>query len=122
IAHDGTRPRRIAISPGWHVLTHTDLDDLNEPRTAWLLDRLARQRPETWAAAETLVKDLVRPHGGDGAPPGGLHQGIMVTVSASVVEIDDRGIRYLDGEGRPCAHEYQDESALLIRASAGDRA
>jgi uncharacterized protein with NRDE domain len=109
---DGEAQRVIEISPGWHVLTHQELDDPTEPRAAYLVQRL-RERPPAPANVEEELVAMLREHGEGGTPPVCLHQGRMVTVSASLVRLAEHGVRYLHAEGRPCEHEFQDQSRLL---------
>lgn len=118
VAHDGAGTSVVPIPPGWHVLTHRELDDPNEPRAAHLLVRLSSQRPASPAAAEALLAGLLRSHGEAGEPPVCLHQGVMVTVSSSLVWMDDHGMRYLHAEGRPCEHDYDDRTPLLTNVAA----
>ena len=113
----GLRPIRIA--PGWHAITHADLDDPLEPRTRWLMGRLARFAPRTASEAERGLLDLLRSHGADAAPgPEAapavcLHAGRMRTVSSSIVWLAGDGARYVHIEGRPCTGEPLDCSHLL---------
>jgi len=113
---DGETRRIIEISPGWHVLTHQELDDPTEPRAAYLVQRL-RERPPTPANAEEELAAILREHGDHGTPPVCLHQGRMVTVSSSLVWLDEKGARYLHAEGRPCEHAFEDQSRLLETTS-----
>jgi hypothetical protein len=112
-------PRFETIPVGWHVITHADLDDPSEPRTAALLARLAGFRPRSVAEAEARLDDLLRSHGDEqGLPPVCLHEGRMVTVSASSVWLSDSEARYRHAEGRPCEHPFVDRSSLLSRETA----
>jgi len=119
LGSDGARTHEIArLPPGWHALTHSDLDDANEPRTRWLLDRLARFAPRTQAEAERTLLDLLRSHGGGApgekpAPPVCLHQGRMMTVSSALVFLASGEARYVHIEGRPCTGVPVDCSHLL---------
>ena len=110
---DGNGPRRLDIGAGWHVLTHRELDDPDEPRTRWLLSALSAFRPTGTEAAERRVAELLREHGEAGTPAVCLHRGPMVTVSSTLVVLDRDGLRYRHAEGRPCEHEHADQSALL---------
>uniref|UniRef100_A0A832I0N7 NRDE family protein n=1 Tax=Eiseniibacteriota bacterium TaxID=2212470 RepID=A0A832I0N7_UNCEI len=102
------------LAPGWHVVTHADLDDRAEPRTAMLLDDLAGWAPRTPDALEAGLWARLRLHG-DGAarPPVCIHDGPMPTVSASVVWLARGGARYLHVQGRPCEGAPADHSHLL---------
>jgi hypothetical protein len=95
------------------VLTHQDLDDPTEPRTAWLRDVLSDHRPASDADAERRIMELLRSHGASGTPPVCLHRGRMVTVSSSLVRLSAEGARYLHAEGPPCENSYADYTALL---------
>lgn len=108
-------PRFEALAPGWHVLTHADLDDAREPRTAHLLRVLAGYRPGGPEEAGRRLEELLRSHGDPdtGAPPVCLHHGPMVTVSSSTVWLAPGEARYRHAEGRPCEHPFVDHSGLL---------
>jgi hypothetical protein len=113
-------PRVRAIPTGWHVLTHAELDDKTEPRTARLLRDLATFQPRSLEEALQKTGDLLRSHGTargvahpDRVPPVCLHEGPMRTVSSSLVFLAPDRARYLHASGRPCEHPYQDLSHLL---------
>jgi hypothetical protein len=122
LALEGGEPRIARIDPGWHVLTHRDMDDPGEPRTAHLLAGLRGLRPSSRAEAEGWLMERLRAHGDDGSPAVCLHQGVMVTVSSSLVWIDEAGARYLHAEGRPCERPYEDRSTLLQAIAQPDAA
>lgn len=111
----GAAPRFEPLETGWHVLTHADLDDPDEPRTAWLAGQLEGFRPASPAEAEERLEELMRWHGDPaaGAPPVCLHQGRMVTVSSSSVWLARGEARYRHAEGRPCEHPFMDHSPML---------
>jgi uncharacterized protein with NRDE domain len=130
LANDTAGVRETRIAPGWHAITHADLDDPQEPRTRWLGRKLAGFAPATPAEAERGLLELLRIHGdearagGETAPPVCLHQGRMRTVSSSLVFLSSQDARYLHVEGRPCTSTALDCSHLLGAASAarGERA
>jgi len=111
----GVPPRVERIAGGWHVITHADLDDASEPRTAWLVRELSGFAPRSGQQAEQRLGDLLRSHGDPvaGIPPVCLHDGRMVTVSASTVWLASGEARYRHAEGRPCEHPLEDRSHLL---------
>ncbi|HYM81712.1 MAG TPA: NRDE family protein [Candidatus Limnocylindria bacterium] len=119
---EGT-PRCAAITSGWHVLTHADLDDAAEPRTAHLLRQLDGYRPRSVEKAEQFIGDLLRAHGAASAPGAParpavcLHEGPVVTVSSAIICLSARNARYRHAEGRPCQHPLADVSHLLADAS-----
>lgn len=119
LSHDGRGPARAApLAPGWHVVTHADPDDPGEPRTAWLLERLAGQSPPTRAGAEALLTRLLSLHAGeivDGreAPDVCLHRGRLVTVSRSLLWLAPGEAHYAHAEGRPCERPAEDLTDLL---------
>ena len=124
MALEGDAPPRFgAISPGWHVLTHADLDDPGEPRTARLVRELEGFAPGSQAEAERRLDALLASHGEEapGLPPVCLHHGRMVTVSSSRVWLAADTARYRHAEGRPCEHPLADVSALLEPANLGSR-
>lgn len=120
--HEPGAPLRLApVGAGWHVVTHADLDDPAEPRTAGLVADLANWQPPTLhRAIEGLVSRLALHDGGRPPVPAVcLHQGPMVTVSSSLVWLGASGPRYLHAEGRPCSAPWTDHGALL---TAGEHA
>lgn len=113
-------PRCRPIPNGWHVLTHAELDDESEPRTARLLYDLAFFQPLSLEKAFQRLGDLLRSHGAgrgvahpDPVPPVCLHETVMRTVSSSMVFLAPDRARYLHAPGRPCEARFADLSALL---------
>ena len=115
VAHDGTgEPCVVPVRPGWHALTHADLDDPSEPRTARLVRELAGFAPRSIAEAEQRLDALLRSHGEPASdPPVCLHAGRMVTVSSSSVWLAPGEARFRHAEGRPCEHALRDLTHLL---------
>jgi uncharacterized protein with NRDE domain len=118
MALDSEQPRVARIEPGWHVLTHREMDDPAEPRAAHLLNELRDRRPRSREEAEELLIGHLRSHGERGGPPVCLHEGVMATVSSSLVWLDREGARYRHAEGRPCEHAFEDRSSLLAGAES----
>jgi len=118
VAIESSAPQIARIEPGWHVLTHREIDDPNEPRAAHLLADLRSRRPSSRLEAEQLVMERLRSHGDRGEPAVCLHEGVMATVSSSLVWMDQQGARYLHAEGRPCEHDYQERTGLLAAAES----
>lgn len=111
----GAPPRAVAITPGWHVITHADLDDRSEPRTAWLLGELARSSARAPDSTEAELERLLATHADPtrDRPAVCLHEGRMVTVSSSLLHLTAQGTRYRHVEGRPCEQPPLDYSALV---------
>lgn len=107
------------IGPGWHVVTHTTLDDPDEPRAAWLLGQLTGFAPRSRAEAEARVTGLVSRHAAGGAPAVCVHAGGIVTVSSARVWLGAGGFRYDHAEGRPCVTPFDDCSQLLPETPGG---
>ena len=112
-------PRVDEIEPGWHVITHSDLDDPLEPRTAWLRAGLAGWAPRSAEEAERGLMDRLREHGGQGHPAVCIHGGRMVTVSAATLWLAAGAARYGHAEGRPCETPITDSSSLLAGDAGG---
>jgi hypothetical protein len=114
LAHEpGVEREPIVIPYGWHVLTHADLDDPDEPRTAWLVQSLARFTPQSFDEAERGVIERLATHADAAHPAVCIHEGRMVTVSSSVVCLSRGEARYRHLEGRPCERALSDHSPLL---------
>jgi uncharacterized protein with NRDE domain len=110
VAWDGEAANEIAIEPGWHALTHAELDDENEPRTAWLAKSLAAFRPRSRAEAEAGAIERLARHD---APAVCLHEGAMVTVSSALVWLARGDAGYAHAEGHPCTSPFVDMTHLL---------
>jgi len=126
-SHDGRSPLRVETpGPGWHVVTHADLDDRAEPRTAWLLGQLGGWRPGSPDQAIARLRDLLgtHPDARSGTPAVCIHdESPMSTVSSALVRLSRDHGRYLHAEGRPCTSPFVDHSHLLAEpAAAGERA
>ncbi|MGH7741870.1 MAG: NRDE family protein [Candidatus Eiseniibacteriota bacterium] len=111
LAWDGEQARMTEFTPGWHVLTHAELDDANEPRTAWLLGSLASFTPATPEQARRGVIERLSRHE---APAVCLHDGPVRTVSAAWIELGAGVARYEHAEGPPCTTPFADYSSLLM--------
>jgi hypothetical protein len=114
VAHEpGHPPREVAIGAGWHVLTHAELDDPDEPRAARLLREISSWAPQSVDDALSGLAGRLREHGGSGDAVC-VHEGPMVTVSSSRVWLAPTAARYLHIEGRPCVNAETDVSSLLV--------
>ena len=111
LAWDGERARMIEPAAGWHVLTHTELDDPEEPRAAWLLKSLAAFAPKSAGEARQGVIERLQRHE---SPAVCLHEGPVRTVSAAWIELAERGARYEHAEGPPCTTPFTDYTSLLV--------
>jgi transport and Golgi organization protein 2 len=110
----GGAPRVEPIPRGWHVITHSDLDDPAEPRTKALLDSLGDRVPPSVDTAVEQIANLLRGHGEGGARAVCLHEDPFPTVSSSILALGYVGRpRYLHAPGPPCMTPYEDFSALL---------
>ena len=106
-------PRLQPIAPGWHVITHQDLDDAGEPRTRWIHEDIREKRPATVDEAVELMSGYLRSHGKGRMPEVCLHRDTFPTVSSSLIALGEGGRRYLHAPGAPCTTPYRDESLLL---------
>ncbi len=116
LAWDGVA-RWQEIGPGWHVLTHADLDDPTEPRTARLMREISGWQPDSAAEAEAGLIARLAEHD---PPAVCIHDGRMATVSYSVVHLSRTRAHYLHGEGRPCERPADDVTNLLATPAAAE--
>lgn len=104
------------LARGWNVVTHADLNDPGEPRTAWVRERLHGFAPRGVEEALQGIAALLATHEGPGPGMPGvcLHRDRFPTVSSSLLALGDLGApRYLHAPGPPCVTPYEDVSALL---------
>lgn len=113
LALEHGRGRVRPIGSGWHVITHAELDDRDEPRTAWLLEQLAGFAPASLEAAWERLTALLASHGEQGGPGVCQHEGVMQTVSASRVWLSPEHARLAQCEGRPCEQPFAGHDDLL---------
>lgn len=117
LAETGAETGIRILRPGWNVVTHADVNDPAEPRTAWLLERLGRFAPAGVDEAIEGIASLLKTHeDADRRIPGVcLHRDRFPTVSSTLLALGDvgGGPRYLHAAGPPCATPYEDVSGLL---------
>jgi hypothetical protein len=127
LAEAGAATATRMLAPGWHVITHADVNDASEPRTAWLIERLRGFQPRGAAEALERIAELLRTHGDPerGIPGVCLHRDGFPTVSSSLIALGEldalgelgavgpMGPRYLHASGPPCTTPYGDVSGLL---------
>jgi hypothetical protein len=107
------------LERGWNVVTHADVNDASEPRTAWILNRLAGFAPRGVDEALKGIARLLSSHeeSDRGIPGVCLHRDRFPTVSSSLLALGAVGPegapRYLHASGPPCETPYADCSALL---------
>jgi hypothetical protein len=109
-------PRVRAIAPGWHVITHQDVDDATEPRTRWILEDIAEKRPATRDEAFEVMAGYLRWHGSEERPAVCLHREVFPTVSSTLLALGagvPGGPAYRHAAGPPCVTPYQDYTSLL---------
>ncbi len=112
--HPHEEPRASILSPGWHVITHGEMDDPDEPRTHALLARLKGKRPLSAEEGFELLSGLLRTHDDSGGPAVCLHRERFPTVSSTLLSLGLPGrSRYSHAGGPPCATPYEDHSELL---------
>ena len=110
------------IAPGWHAITHAELDDANEPRTAWLIEKLADLDERGVESALARLASLLAHHGDATSPAVCLHEGRMPTVSAALIALTRGRAIYRHAEGRPCTQPFVDVSSLLRADRKSDEA
>jgi uncharacterized protein with NRDE domain len=118
-SHDpGSELQHRRLDPGWHVLTHEDLDDVAEPRTRRLRALHEQYEAPSPRAGDRLLEllalhDQPVEHERGEQPPVCLHAGRMVTVSSALVSFDGDRVSYRHVEGRPCTGWPRDYGHLL---------
>ena len=108
----GHEPTLEPIAPGWHAITHFELDDAADARAAWLLSQLVLRTPGSRADAEARLAALIASHGGEGAPAVCLHEGRASTVSAALLWLAPGELSYRHAQGRPCVTPFEDWTHL----------
>lgn len=112
--HPHEEPSASILSPGWHVITHGEMDDPDEPRTRALLATLTGKRPPRAEEGFELLAGLLRTHDDAGGPAVCLHRERFPTVSSTLLSLGLPGrSRYTHAGGPPCTTPYEDHSALL---------
>ena len=106
------------LTPGWHVLTHTHLDDGSEPRVAWLRDRLGHHMPSERDDALEALAGLLAVHESPVTPAVCLHEGRVRTVSSTRVWLAPGEARHLHAEGPPCVTPWRDVGDRLAAEPA----
>ena len=109
----GRKPTLEPIAPGWHAITHFELDDPADARATWALARLAGWRPGSRAEAEARLVSMIGSHGGGAAPAICLHEGRAPTVSAAMLWLAPGETSYRHAQGRPCETPFEDWTHLL---------
>lgn len=108
------------LSPGLHVLTARDVNDMTDRRLAFTLDFLASRPLDTAATCVAALRDLCARRDD---PPICLHSERGGTVSSSILALPwplSGGV-YLHAQGAPDAVPYADYSGLLRELSASGR-
>ena len=110
----GRKPTLDTIAPGWHAITHFEMDDPADTRATWALTRLAGWRHPSRAEAEARLVSMLGSHGGGGAPAFCLHEGRAPTVSAAMLWLAPGEIAYRHAQGPPCVTPFEDCTHLLV--------
>jgi uncharacterized protein with NRDE domain len=109
----GRKPTLDTIAPGWHAITHFEMDDPADTRASWVLARLGKWRPGSRAEAEARLVAIIASHGGGGAPAFCLHEGRAPTVSAALLWLAPCEVGYRHAQDRPCVTPFEDWTRLL---------
>ena len=108
----GRKPTLDTIAPGWHAITHFELDDPADTRTTWVIARLAGWRPASRTEAEARLSAILASHGGGGVPAFCLHEGRAPTVSSAMLWLAPGETSYRHAQGQPCVTPFEDWSHL----------
>lgn len=109
----GRAPTLEPIAPGWHAITHFELDDETDPRATWALQRLAKWRPPSRGEAENRLTAIITAHAHGAAPAFCLHEGRAPTVSAAMLWLAPGELAYRHAQGRPCVTPFEDWTHLV---------
>jgi uncharacterized protein with NRDE domain len=109
----GRKPTLETIAPGWHAITHFEMDDPADTRASWVLARLGKWRAASRAEAEARLVAIIASHGGGGTPAFCLHEGRAPTVSAAMLWLAPGEVSYRHAQGRPCVTPFEDWTHLL---------
>ena len=109
----GRPPALEPIPRGWHALSHFELDDPADARTAFLARELHGFEPATRAEARARLRALIASHGDAGAPAVCLHGGRAPTVSAAMIGLSPETLEYAHAPGPPCVTPFEDQARLL---------
>lgn len=113
----GRAPVLDTIAPGWHAITHFEMNDATDPRATSILARLAGWKPKTRAEAEARLHAIITSHGSGSAPAVCLHEGRAPTVSAAALWFAPGELAYRHAQGRPCVTPFEDFTHLLTGAA-----
>ena len=108
----GRAPALEPITPGWHAITHFEMDDATDPRATSILARLQGWKPKTRAEAEARLTAIISSHGTGRAPAVCLHEGRAPTVSAAMLWLAPGEVSYHHAQGRPCVTPFEDFTHL----------
>jgi uncharacterized protein with NRDE domain len=109
----GRAPSLEPIAPGWHAITHFEMNDATDPRATSILARLASWKPQSHADAEARLHAIITSHGSGGAPAVCLHEGRAPTVSAAMLWLAPGEVSYKHAQGRPCVTPFEDWTHLV---------
>jgi hypothetical protein len=109
----GRAPAIERIAPGWHAITHFEMNDATDPRATSILARLAGWKPRTRAEAETRLTAIITSHAHGSAPAVCLHEGRAPTVSAAMLWIAPGELSYRHAQGRPCVTPFENYTHLV---------
>jgi len=113
LAPEGTPTVRV-LDPGWHVITHAEMDDDGEPRTRSLRARLRDERVRDADEGFALLRRLLRDHGDGGRPAVCLHRDRFPTVSSTLLALGGATApRYEHANGPPCVTAYASHADLF---------
>ena len=112
----GHPPTLKDIAPGWHVITHFEMDDPTDPRATWILARLAARKQTSREDTESRLISILGTHGGGSVPAVCLHDGRAPTVSSALLWLAPNELSYRHAQGRPCETPFEDWTHLVMSA------
>jgi len=114
-------PRSLTMDKGIHVLTNGDMDNHEDPKKNWIMQKLTALTADVIPAKPkplmTLFSPILTAHGHEGQSEICIHLQGYGTVSSCMIFIHHhwQESRYFYCQGPPCKNRYQDLSESFVQ-------